>query len=152
MEVFFCNPEILGRSGIREPAWSGKNAETFGGWGGMSELPDGEGGIKVLVGRCGMRILGRGNKSKYGNLPAWGRMRKPLAGEAGCRNFRLRRAGYGNLPVRPAGHFCWFYFGAYVKFCHRLCVWRCCEFFILIHVVFSWKQSFRWREERWKSF
>ena len=50
-----------------------------------------------------MRILGRGNKSKYGNLPAWGRMRKPLAGEAGCRNFRLRRAGYGNLPVWPAG-------------------------------------------------
>ena len=42
-----------------------------------------------------MRILGRGNKSKYGNLPAWGRRRKPLAGEAGCRNFRLRRAGYG---------------------------------------------------------
>ena len=50
-----------------------------------------------------MRILGRGNKSKYGNLPAWEKIRKPLAGEAGCRNFRLRRAGYGNLPVRPAG-------------------------------------------------
>ena len=87
---------------IRELAGLGKNTETFGGWGGMSELP-------VKAGR--IRVLGR-------------------FGRQGC----------------------WFCFGAYVKFCHRLCVWRCCEFFILIHVVFSWKQSFRWREERWKSF
>ena len=56
-----------------------------------------------------------------------------------CRNtvsFDRVRRDTGARPVWPAGALILFW-GIYAEFYHRLCVWRCGEFFILIHVVFS---------------